>query len=459
MRKTNCSRRAVTRRAASLLLAAAALLLGACAGTDGDDSFTAPDRTVIGITDTAEPTGTQTGADETREVITAPDTLPGIITAENGTDKETDPAEETTRRDVTTTPPSVYVEPVRLSFIGMGDNIIYGSTFRQSDTGGGKYDFKPKYKGVASMIADADIAFVNQETPMCGEKYGYYTYPQFNTPQDMGRDLVTLGFDVITFANNHMADMGYNGRKCLSDMMDFTDTLDAFVVGLYRNFEDFENIRVYEREGVRIAFLAYTYGTNLYKKQTEPEKLDGVYIPVFDEETIERQVKAAREISDLIIVSIHWGEEGSFKPTEEQERYAHLMADLGVDVILGHHPHVVQKIEWIGGQNGHKTLCYYSLGNGLNAQDELKNMVGITASFDILKDNHGAWVENASCIPTFSVQTPRYKNQRLILLSDLTDSICEQHHCNVTDQKVTKEKAYKIITSNISGEFLPDYLR
>ena len=67
----------------SLLLAAAALLLGACAGTDGDDSFTAPDRTVIGITDTAEPTGTQTGADETREVITAPDTLPGIITAEN----------------------------------------------------------------------------------------------------------------------------------------------------------------------------------------------------------------------------------------------------------------------------------------------------------------------------------------------------------------------------------------
>lgn len=447
MKELKRSRRGILRRAASALAAAAMLALSACAGPA--DTLTDPER----------PMPETTGADTvTRPVITAPDTLP-VLQSGTDTDTVTEPDEETTGRDVTTAPPDVYVEPTRLTFIGMGDNIIYGSTFRQSDLGGGKYDFKPKYKGVASVIKDADIAFVNQETPMCGEKYGYYTYPQFNTPQDMGRDLVTLGFDVITFANNHMADMGYNGKKCVSDMIDFTDTLDAFIIGLYRDRSDFENIRVYEKDGVRIAFLAYTYGTNLYKKQTEPEKLTGVYLPVYDEETIERQVKAAKEISDLVFVSIHWGEEGRFKPTEEQERYALMMADLGVDVILGHHPHVVQKIEWLPGQDGHKTLCYYSLGNGLNAQDELKNMVGITASFDIYKDNYGARIENASCIPTFAVQTPRYKNQRLILLSDLTESICEDHHCNVTDQKVTVEKARKIITDNISAEFLPDYLK
>lgn len=445
MRKNKKARRCARRRAALPCLALILALLAGC-GSAGNDTTAAASDTSAGEADAT-----------TRTVITAPEPLPGLDTVTE-TAEQTETDEITTSADVTTAPRE-HVEPVRLSFIGMGDNIIYGSTFRQSDQGGGKYDFKPKYKGVASVIKDADIAFVNQETPMCGEKYGYHTYPQFNTPQDMGRDLVTMGFDIVSFANNHMADMGYNSKTCVSDMIDFTDTLDVCVLGLYRSADDFENIRVYEKDGVRIAFLAYTYGTNLYKKQTEPERLTGVYLPVYDEETVKRQVAKAKELGDLVFVSIHWGDEGRFKPTAEQESYAQLMADLGVDVILGHHPHVIQKIEWIEGTDGHKTLCYYSLGNGLNAQDELKNMVGITASFDIVRDDSGTRIENASCIPTFAVQTPNYKNQRLILLSDLTDDICRQHHCNNTDQKVTVEKARKIVTDNIAAEYLPDYLK
>lgn len=447
MRRYTAARRAALRRAASIIcILLACILIAGCA--QNDDPF----ETVPHTTEeqTKEP-------DTTRTVITAPETLPGIDTVGESTAGESAPPD--TEPATTTEDPAPYTEPVRLSFIGMGDNIIYRSTYNQSEIGGGKYDFKPKYKGVASVISGADIAFVNQETPMCGSKYGYSTYPQFNTPQDMGRDLVTLGFDVVSFANNHMADMGYNSKTCVSDMMDFTDTLDTMIIGLYRSAEDFENIRVYEKDGVRIAFLAYTYGTNLYKKQTEPEKLTGTYLPVFDQETIKRQVATAKRISDLVFVSIHWGEEGRHTPTAEQEEYAQLMASLGVDVILGHHPHVIQPISWLDGENGHKTLCYYSLGNSLNAQDELKNMVGILASFDIVKDTDGARVENAACIPIFAVMTPSYKNQKLILLSDLTDSICSEHHCNRTDQKVTKEKVYKILTSNISAEFLPDYLR
>ena len=134
------------------------------------------------------------------------------------------------------------------------------------------------------------------------------------------------------------------------------------------------------------------------------------------------------------------------------------MADCGADVILGHHPHVIQRVEWISSANGGKTLCYYSLGNGLNAQDYLKNMVGITASFDIVKDRDGARIENASCIPTFNIMTPSYKNVSIIPLSELTDEICKNHHCNNTDQKVTVEKAYDVVRNNIDAEFLPDYL-
>ena len=402
---------------------------------------------------------TTTVPDTTRAVITVPDTLPGI-------DTDSDTVTEKTGHVTTMPPPRTTPEvteppadPVRLSFVGMGDNIVYRSTYNQSLKDDGTYDFKPKYKRVESFIKQADIAFINQETPMCGAKYGYHTYPQFNTPNEMGYDLISLGFDIISFANNHMADMGYESSTCVSEMIDFTDTLDAFIIGLYRDFDDFENIRVYEKDGVKIAFLAYTYGTNLYHQQTETTKIKGAYFPIYDEDTITRQVKKANGLADLVFVSIHWGTEDSHKVNAEQQNLAQLMADLGVDVILGHHPHVIQRIEWLTGIDGNKTLCYYSLGNGLNAQDYLRNMVGITASFDIVKDEAGARIENASCIPTFNVMTPLYKNISIIPLNELTDEICEKHHCNSKDQKVTVKKAYDIVKNNIDAEFLPDYLK
>ncbi len=448
MRNKTNTRRTTLRRALSVLTAViiALLMLASCAETPWDTDIYIP------MTEPDETTGETT----TKVVITSPVTLPEVETV---TDAETTAA-VTTKRPVTDPPETEPEEdPVRLSFIGMGDNIIYGCTFRQSEKSDGSYDFLPKYKRVASMIANADIAFVNQETPMCGKKYGYSSYPQFNTPDQMGKDLVTLGFDVISFANNHMADMGYNSRSCVSDMMDFTDTLDAMILGLYRDQNDFETVRVYEKEGVKIAFLAYTYGTNLFKGEKQPSGIEGAYLPVYDPDTVERQVKAAKRISDLVIVSIHWGTENTFKIDEEQRQYAEFMADLGVDVILGHHPHVIQSVEWITGEEGNRTLCYYSLGNGMNAQDYLKNMVGITASFDIVKDRDGARIENASCIPTFNVMTPNYKNVSLIPLKELTDEIAKNHHCNNTDQKVTVEKAYNIVKDNIAPEFWPDYMK
>lgn len=352
-------------------------------------------------------------------------------------------------------------DPVRISFIGMGDNLIHGCIYRQSEISSGKYDFLPKYADVADMIKSADVAYVNQETPMCGEKYGYSNYPQFNTPQQMGHDLITLGFDVICLANNHVLDQTSKG---LLDMLDFTDTLDATVIGAFRNEADSENIRIVEHDGVKIGFLAYTYDTNI-----APSKSSEAYVPhigcenedeeyIIDVEKITSDVKKAKQESDFLIVSMHWGVENKSKINSVQKDGAQLLADLGVDVILGHHPHVVQPIEWINGKGGNKTLCYYSLGNGINAQDYLENMVGITASFDIVSDEKGVRVENASCIPTFSYLTPHYKNVKLYLLENLTEKMASSHHSNKYGDKVTVENAYKIITDVIDTEFLPDYL-
>ncbi len=343
-------------------------------------------------------------------------------------------------------------EPVikKISFIGMGDNLIHSPIFKQSHLGGDEYDFLPKYADVADMIKRADIAFINQETPMCGSEYGYHNYPQFNTPQQMGRDLVTLGFDVISFANNHMNDQG---SVAFEKMIDFTDTLDAMTVGLYRDEDDYDNIRVLEKDGVRIAFLAYTYGINIRQSSSAT-----AVIPIYNDEVLTKHITYAKDISDIVIVSMHWGNENKYTVTESQEETAQLIADLGADVILGHHPHVVQKVEWLTGESGNSTLCYYSLGNGINNQDYLKNMVGVTASFDIVSVDGDCHIENASVIPTFCYQTKSYKNTALYLLENLTDKMADAHHCNYKGDTVTVEAAREIITDTIDAEFLPDYL-
>ena len=230
---------------------------------------------------------------------------------------------------------------------------------------------------------------------MCGEKYEYTGYPRFNSPQQLGRDLVTLGFDVICFANNHMADrMKYKiggvlqeteeSVGSMTDMMNFTDTLDALVLGLYRSEKDYENIRVLEKDGVKIAFLGYTYATNVYWKTKAPRA--GVYLPIIEDATVRRQIANARKLADFVVVSMHWGTEDSHTVNDEQRRLARLAADEGADVIIGTHPHVVQSVEWIEGKNGNKMLCYYSLGNSLSNQENIDNNIGYIACFDLVTD-------------------------------------------------------------------------
>ncbi len=384
------------------------------------------------------------------------------ITSQSDTQSEPQSAEITTPANIptidhittnTVTEPETE-KPVSVkktfSFVGMGDNLIHSPIFKQSHISGDKYDFLPKYDDVKDMIRNADIAFINQETPMCGSEYGYHNYPQFNTPQQMGRDLVTLGFDVISFANNHMNDQG---TKAYEKMIDFADTLDAMTVGLYRDRSDYDNIRILEKDGVKIAFLAYTYGVNI-----GPSKNAESVIPIYNDEILTKHITHAKSVSDAVIVSMHWGRENKYTVTDDQIETAQFIADLGADVILGHHPHVIQKVEWLKGKDGNSTLCYYSLGNGINNQDYLKNMVGITASFDIVYEDGDCRIENASVIPTFCYQTKSYKNTELLLLENLTEKMAEKHHCNYKGDKVTVAAARKIVTETIDEEFLPDYL-
>ena len=233
----------------------------------------------------------------------------------------------------------------KVSFIACGDNLIHSTVYSDAKTlaeGTDKrYNFIPMYDNVADIIKDADIAFINQESPFAGDIKPISGYPLFNSPDEVGYDLVELGFDVIGISNNHMLDSTTAGYKRTIEFWDNTD--GAFQIGGYKNKEDFENIKVIEQNGIKIAFLSYTYGTNGLTLAKGSE----LYVPIYNDEDIDRQTKKARELADAVIVSIHWGTEDSFKPGSEQTRKAQIMIDNGVDVIIGHHPHVLQPITFI----------------------------------------------------------------------------------------------------------------
>ena len=179
----------------------------------------------------------------------------------------------------------------RLSFVGVGDNIIYGTKEAKIHAAGTdeKYDYKPYYAGVSDIIYNADIAFINQETLMCGDPYSLSYYPTFNSPRELGYNLRDIGFDVINIANNHMLDKGADG---LSKTIEFWKSMDAtLMIGGYENTEDYNTVRYYEQDGIKIAFLSYNEMTNGIVKPVSSD----LVIPYLDEDIIRVQTSVAAE--------------------------------------------------------------------------------------------------------------------------------------------------------------------
>ncbi|MBQ9940043.1 MAG: CapA family protein [Clostridia bacterium] len=341
----------------------------------------------------------------------------------------------------------------KVSFLGCGDNIIYGGNTRDARLkaveGGRFYNFKPQYAKVEKYISSADIAFINQETPMCGDGYDISYYPRFNSPQDLGHDLVELGFDVINIANNHMLDQNSDG---LSRTIEFLKGLDVLMIGGYENSEDFDNIRVIKKNQLRIAFISYTYETNGLRKSQSSE----LVVPYINDDDIKRQAEIAKNISDFVIASVHWGNEGAFKPSNEQKRVAQLFADCGVDVIIGHHPHVLQPIEWLTGEEGNETLCVYSLGNFLAEQDYDYNTVGGMISFDIVsRGSQKTKVENVLFTPTVCHYPATFRENIIYPMTEYTPELAGLHAVkNYYKNTYVYDKLINYVTDTIDEQYL-----
>jgi poly-gamma-glutamate synthesis protein (capsule biosynthesis protein) len=355
--------------------------------------------------------------------------------------------------------PSGTAETTTMRLKAVGDNLIHDSIYRQAAeyAGGNGYDFAPMYQYVADVIADADLSYINQETIIAEKLYPLSGYPQFNTPEALGKYMVEIGFDVVSVANNHMLDMNEDG---LLAALDFWEEQGVTVFGAWRNEEAMQEPILTETNGITIAWVPMTEHTN---GLSLPADTSVRYIRTDEYDLMEQQIALARENADFVIVVPHWGTEYSLDANDNQEYLAQLFADWGVDLIIGSHSHTLQPVEWKEGKNGNRTLVVYSLGNFIGNMLYPQNMVGGILDIDITKDGATGetTITRAEVIPTVIHYEGIAKDIRIYLAEDYTDELAARHGMEQLDaiydvtptQKLTLSYIRSIIERNIPAEF------
>jgi poly-gamma-glutamate synthesis protein (capsule biosynthesis protein) len=263
----------------------------------------------------------------------------------------------------------------RFSLIAAGDALIHRGVYNAAALKKGGYDFRPMLRFIKSRTAAHDIAFYNQETILGGVKLGLSTYPCFNSPREVGDAFLDAGFNLVSLANNHTLDRGEKG--VLASLEYWEDKNRAVTAGSCADKEAGEEVSLFEAGGITCAFMAYTTATNGLKAPGGKE----YYVSLYSFERAKADVeKARKKKADAVIVSMHWGAEYVFDPTAEQKKIAAELASLGVNLVIGHHPHVVQPVAMVK-----DTLVIYSLGNFISAQKELYKLIGLMVSMDVVK--------------------------------------------------------------------------
>ena len=288
-------------------------------------------------------------------------------------------------------------ETYELTIAAIGDILIHGRVYNYARTGSG-FDFMPMVENVKDYIIDADVATANQETMIGGEEHGLSTYPRFNSPHAVGDMVDQLDIDLVTLANNHTLD---RGEAVVYSALDYWDELGVLYTGSYRDEADQANIRVIEENNIAISFLGYSYGTNGIPIPAGKDYL----INLIDQEQIAEDVAAAKEISDVVVMHLHFGDEYSRMPNLFQEELVQYVVDLGVDIVFGHHPHVLQPTAWVESDTGHKAFVIYSLGNFLSGQDRLYRQIGgiveLTIKKEVRASSETILLENPRLLPTY----------------------------------------------------------
>ena len=316
------------------------------------------------------------------------------------------------------------------SLIAVGDNLIHSSLYRDANrhAGGNGYgtdafDFKPMLTYIKEIVKNYDIGYYNQETILGGTELGLSDYPVFNSPYEAGDAMLDAGFNLVSLATNHTVDRGKSAVE--NSCKYWNSKKDILTAGSYCSTEERNEIKIAEKNNITYTMLNYTYGTNGmpvsndYLVNIWPTDTDNINNPEKDtkyqayKEQVKKDIESIRDKVDVLMVAMHWGIEYNFDINSYQEDAAKFLSSLGVDIIIGTHPHVVEPVTWID-----NTLVIYSLGNFLSAHEvvNIANRVGLMTSIDITKKVNG--------------------DNKEITLSNLSNDLIYTYHNNYTNFKI-----------------------
>ncbi len=317
----------------------------------------------------------------------------------------------------------------RATFLAVGDNLIHSSIYNQAarrakEAGKTGYDFDFAYENVAELI-DADVCLVNQET-LISDQHSPSDYPRFNSPVALGEKMISLGFNIVNHANNHVLDQGTSGALAT---LDFWERNGIPVSGLYRNEEDMAEIRTLTVNEITFAFLGFTEHTNGLSIPSS----QSLKVPYTGQrELMKEQIVKAKALADVLVVSVHWGQEYTHAVTDQQRSLAEEMANWGADLIIGTHPHVIRPMEEIQSADGRKVLVAYSLGNFISAQNRNNTMIGGMLKLTVEKNPEDAAITmtDVRFIPIITHYDRGYSKNRLYPLSQYSAELAAKHGVN-----------------------------
>lgn len=331
----------------------------------------------------------------------------------------------------------------------VGDALIHSSIYQTAKQSDGSYDFRSMLEYIKPIALKYDLKYYNQETILGGASLGYSNYPRFNSPQEVGDAFIDAGFNLVSLATNHTMDKGEVG--VINSVNYWKSKENVVFSGQWTSSEERETAEIHEINGIKYAFFSYTTWTNGLNTPSGKEYLNNVY----SDEKAKTDIEKVKDKVDVIIVAMHWGNEYSHGVSASQTNIANYLSSLGVNLIIGAHPHVVEPVEYI---NDGKTFVIYSLGNFISDQVGIERLTGLMMEVTMKKvididDSVTVSIENpkADLIYTKS-NNSRERDFKVYLYSQLNNNLLPNYMGYYEKYKGIVSSRYQDLVWGVTGE-------
>jgi len=323
----------------------------------------------------------------------------------------------------------------------VGDLMCHSTQFNYAKVDADSFDFTGVFREVKNYLSEPNLTIGNLETVIAGKENSYSGYPYFNAPDDFVYALGDAGFDLMITANNHALDQGWNGVKRTIDVLNHNK---IHRTGTFTSKKDQDSLRIFQINTIKIAILAYTENTN---GLPIPKGKDFV-INLIDEEIIEQDIlKAKNKNVDVVLVHLHYGSEYNREPSDYQKKIVKKIIELGADIIIGGHPHVIQPFDFFETNNTRLDTGFvaYSLGNFVSNQRWRYSDAGVILNIQISKNifTDSIFISEVNYVSTWVFKGNTQKGREYIIIPSQSEYSDSMHTFLTTNDKKLMNEAFE----------------